>query len=97
MLLLDNSAWSRIVSAALPPDRAETVAGWMERSRLATCLPFLLEAGFSARTHAHHVSMMAQLNLFERLPLTAAAEVRALKLRIGSLRSATTAWRRSTS
>lgn len=36
MLLLDNSAWSRIVAARLPADRAGEVAGWIEERRLAT-------------------------------------------------------------
>jgi predicted nucleic acid-binding protein len=77
VLALDNSAWSRIVAVALPSDRAEVVAGWIERRRLATCLPFLLEAGFSARTHADHKAMMVEFDRFPRLALTATVEERA--------------------
>ncbi len=68
MLLLDNSAWSRIVAAKLPADRAEAVAGWIEQRQLATCLPFLLEAGYSARSAADRKTMMSDL---ERLPRVA--------------------------
>jgi predicted nucleic acid-binding protein len=65
MLLLDNSAWARLGSARLDRDRADTVAGWMGEQQLATCLPFLLEAGYSARSGAERAAMMADL---ERLP-----------------------------
>jgi len=79
VLLLDNSAWSRIVAAALPADRAGEVAGWIEGDRLATCLPFLLEAGFSARTNAGYGAMMDQFDSYPRVELTANAEERALR------------------
>lgn len=65
MLLLDNSAWARLSSQALPSARAETIAGWLVDGRLAVCLPFLLEAGYSARSGADHDTMMADLR---RLP-----------------------------
>lgn len=53
MLLLDNSAWARIVMNALDNERAAMVGDWIERNELATCLPFLLEAGYSARSATH--------------------------------------------
>lgn len=65
MLLLDNSAWARLGSDRLAHERAVIVAGWLERLELATCLPFLLEAGYSARTGPGHRTMMSDL---ERLP-----------------------------
>lgn len=61
MLLLDNSAWARLGSDRLEKDRAETVAGWMSELRLATCLPFLLEAGYSARSGGERAAMMSDL------------------------------------
>ena len=80
MLLLDNSAWSRVVADKLPSDRAEAVAVWIERRELATCLPFLLEAGFSARGRDHHREMAADFaRLFPRVELTAVAEEGALR------------------
>lgn len=65
MLLLDNSAWSRLLAGKLRGEQAEQVAEWLEERRLGICLPFLLEAGYSARSAADHQEMMARL---ERLP-----------------------------
>lgn len=65
MLLLDNSAWSRLLAGKLPGERTEQVAKWMEERRLGTCLPFLLEAGYSARSAADREEMMVRL---EQLP-----------------------------
>ena len=79
MLLLDNSAWSRVVAGELPDDRAETVAGWLEQRQLAICLPFLLEAGYSARASADYQEMMDEFDLlFPRVEIAAAMEDRAL-------------------
>jgi predicted nucleic acid-binding protein len=48
-LLLDNSAWARLADPALSDTRAGEIADALEAGRVATCLPFLLEAGYSAR------------------------------------------------
>lgn len=80
MLLLDNSAWSRLVAGKLPAAAAEEVAGWIEARELATCLPFLLEAGYSARAAADHRQMMDQFELlFPRVELSAEIEESALR------------------
>lgn len=50
----------------VPEDREEIVLDWIEAGRLGTCLPFLLEAGFSAQTAEDHRITVARL---ERLPL----------------------------
>lgn len=79
MLLLDNSAWARVVAGGLPSDRAEGVAGWLEQRQLAICLPFLLEAGYSARASADYQEMMDEFDLlFPRVEIAAAMETRAL-------------------
>jgi predicted nucleic acid-binding protein len=65
VLLLDNSAWARLCSDRLARDRAETIATWMDEGRLATSLPFLLEAGYSARSGPTRTAMMRDL---ARLP-----------------------------
>ena len=79
MLLLDNSAWSRVVAGGLPADRAEAVAGWVEQRQLVICLPFLLEAGYSARASADYREMMDEFDLlFPRVEIAAAMEERAL-------------------
>jgi predicted nucleic acid-binding protein len=79
VLLLDNSAWSRIVEGALDEERAETVAGWVEQRYLGACLPFLLEAGYSARSVADHQALMTTLDLLPRVQITPGAEGRALQ------------------
>jgi predicted nucleic acid-binding protein len=56
--LLDNSAWSRLLSGSVPEERAEMVVEQMEKRQLATCLPFLLEAGYSARSVADRNTVM---------------------------------------
>lgn len=60
-LLLDNSAWARLDQPAVPQDRAEEIAGWLEDGRLATCLPFLLEARYSARNARDHDELLDEL------------------------------------
>lgn len=67
MLLLDNSAWARLASDRLAGDRAQTVAAWMAELQLATCLPFMLEAGYSARSGVEHESMMSDLDCLPRV------------------------------
>jgi predicted nucleic acid-binding protein len=69
VLLLDNSAWSRIVSARLPADRTEELASWIDRGQLATCLPFLLEAGYSARSALDRARMMDRLGRLPRIAI----------------------------
>jgi predicted nucleic acid-binding protein len=69
--LLDNSAWSRLLSGSIPQERAEMVVEQMKRRQLATCLPFLLEAGFSARSPAERNTLMERLR---RLPHVAVDE-----------------------
>ncbi len=64
-MLIDNSAWARLASGRLDPERAEMVAAWMGDLQLAVSLPFLLEAGYSARSGHERSAMMADL---ERLP-----------------------------
>lgn len=79
MLLLDNSAWSRITSGTLLGERAATVASWIERRELATCLPFLLEAGYSARSAEDHRAKMDDLGLLPSVRLTSTIEKHALR------------------
>ncbi|HET7509158.1 MAG TPA: PIN domain-containing protein [Solirubrobacterales bacterium] len=74
MLLLDNSAWSRLLSGVVPQERRETVSEWLNQQRLAVCLPFLLEAGYSARTASDHRELMRRLEHLPRLPVDSAVE-----------------------
>jgi predicted nucleic acid-binding protein len=74
VLLLDNSAWSRIVQNLLDEQRTAEVAQWLGRKELATCLPFLLEAGYSARSATEHQAMMADFDLLPYVPITTDVE-----------------------
>jgi hypothetical protein len=65
VLLLDNSAWSQLLGGTVPKDRAEEIAELMEADEIAVCLPFLLEAGYSARSGRERALLMAD---FARLP-----------------------------
>jgi predicted nucleic acid-binding protein len=79
VLLLDNSAWARLSSDRLEKDRAETVAGWMSEQQLATCLPFLLEAGYSARSGVERAAMMLDLARLPRVAIDRDVERMALQ------------------
>ncbi|HET9591751.1 MAG TPA: PIN domain-containing protein [Solirubrobacterales bacterium] len=74
MLLLDNSAWSRLLIGDLPEDRMEAVLGWLGEGRLAVCLSFLLEAGYSARSAPDHGTLMRRLEQLPRLRVDEAVE-----------------------
>lgn len=64
-MLFDHSAWSRLIADTVPEDREEVVLDWIGEGRLGTCLPFLLEAGYSAQTAADQRTTVARL---DRLP-----------------------------
>lgn len=78
MLLLDNSAWAR---RRLPTAR-ERLATAMEAGEIAVCLPFLLEAGYSARSADDHHALLGDLSLLPRVEID--SEVEALALRTQS-------------
>jgi predicted nucleic acid-binding protein len=77
-LLLDNSAWARLVDPALDDDRVAEVADALEAGRIATCLPFLLEAGYSARSARDHDGLLAELLALPRFSIDEDVERRAL-------------------
>jgi hypothetical protein len=77
-LLLDNSAWARIDNAALPQSRAEEIATLVEQGRLATCLPFLLEAGYAARSGRDHNELLDELRALPMIGIDKRAQTRAL-------------------
>jgi predicted nucleic acid-binding protein len=77
-LLLDNSAWARLADPALSDDRVTEIADALEAGRIATCLPFLLEAGYSARTARDHHELLTELLALPRFHIDEAVEQRAL-------------------
>lgn len=60
-VLLDNSAWASLGRPTLPPERRASIADAFEAGRVFVCLPFLLEAGYSARTGAQHEQIFGEL------------------------------------
>jgi predicted nucleic acid-binding protein len=79
VLLLDNSAWARIVEGVLNDERVETVAEWFKRREIVVCLPFLLEAGYSARSAADRKPMMARFDTLPRVAIDGEVERIALQ------------------
>ncbi len=77
-LLLDNSAWARLDHASLPQDRADEIADLLEQGRIATCLPFLLEAGYSARSGPDHAALIDELLGLPQIHISDRVEARAL-------------------
>jgi hypothetical protein len=77
-LLLDNSAWARLGDASLPLERAEEIAIALEDGRVAACLPFLLEAGYSARSAADHGELIEELLALPSIGLDEEIERRAI-------------------
>ncbi len=77
-LLLDNSAWARLGEASLPDGRAEEIAVALEGGRIATCLPFLLEAGYSARSAGDHDELIEELLALPHISMDEGVERRAI-------------------
>lgn len=78
MLLLDNSAWARLDSAALDAERRAEVATMIQAGDLAVCTPFLLEAGWSAQSLTHHDELLADLLALPRFKIDSTVEGAAL-------------------
>lgn len=77
VLLLDNSAWSHLNSDRLDASRNAQVDAWMRQRKIAICLPFLLEAGYSARSAEDHDAVMAGFGQLPHVPITPSIERRA--------------------
>ena len=63
---------------ALTRDRVEWVAQAFARGRVCVCLPFLLEAGYSARDAADHDRLLTSLLDLPRVAIDAQVEDRAV-------------------
>ena len=77
-VLLDNSAWARLDDVSLPQARADEVADMIEQCRIGVCLPFLLEAGYSARSGTDHGALMDELLGLPQFHIDERVEERAL-------------------
>jgi predicted nucleic acid-binding protein len=74
VLLLDNSAWARLMQGAVAVDRAAEIRGLVERGEIGVCLPFMLEAGYSARSAADRKEIMARLERFPHVTIDSEVE-----------------------
>lgn len=68
------SAWARLESAEMHPDGLRQVATAIVERRLVASLPFLPEAGYSARSGNDHDRLMTQLGALPSAAVDAEAE-----------------------
>ncbi|HUY74476.1 MAG TPA: PIN domain-containing protein [Candidatus Dormibacteraeota bacterium] len=59
--LIDNSAWARLGRRRLRKSRIDEVAAAIESGQVVACLPFVLEAGYSAQSAQDHRDLIAEL------------------------------------
>jgi predicted nucleic acid-binding protein len=78
-MLLDNSAWSRLTARKLDQDRLREIATAAANGLIHVCLPFLLEAGYSARNAHDHDDLVDELLALPRVWVTERVEERALQ------------------
>jgi predicted nucleic acid-binding protein len=77
-LLIDSSAWGRMGNDDLPDSRADELVDDFVEGRLAVCLPFLLEAGISARNGDEHEALIDELAGLPRFSIDTEVERRAV-------------------
>jgi predicted nucleic acid-binding protein len=76
--LLDNSAWSRRADPSLPLEFRAGLADDLEAGLLVVSLPFLMEAGYSARDAAERDRLFELSGTLELVGLDQKAEERSL-------------------
>lgn len=67
-LVLDNSAWARIVSGQLPDPARERWELAVDADEIVVCDPFRLEALSSTRTAKDYAALSTELDGFLRAP-----------------------------
>src|SRR4051794_20049207 len=77
-LLFDASAWVRSNDEAIDDLRADQMAQYWESGGLAVCLPFLLEAGYTAQSARDHGELLEELLSLPLLGIDEAVERRAI-------------------
>lgn len=77
-LLIDNSAWARLAQPGLSERRADEIATQWEAGGIAVCLPFLLEAGYSARSAREHGEVLERLRALPYAAIHEEVEQRAI-------------------
>jgi predicted nucleic acid-binding protein len=78
-MLLDNSAWARLADPSLSGERVSEIADALESGHIAVCVPFLLEAGYSARNSDEHQQLLAELLALPRVHIDEHVELRAIE------------------
>ncbi len=78
--LVDNSAWSRFSSAAVPEPRRIEIARAVDGREVWTSPIFELEAGFSAHDAERHALMMRDFARLPHAPIDREAGRRAIAL-----------------
>jgi predicted nucleic acid-binding protein len=77
-LLLDNSAWARVVDGRLVEPHRKTFEAALTAGQLWTCPPSLLELRYSAIDGEEFDAVCDELDALPHAPLTAQAAARAL-------------------
>ncbi len=77
-LLLDNSAWARLLDGRLAGPPRETFEAALTAGQLWTCPPALLEMRYSARDTQGFALTAGRLDALLHAPLSAAAAAQAL-------------------
>ena len=73
---------------SLPASRAREIDRAFIADEVVACLPFLLEAGYSARSAADHATILRYLGRLRRAPIDSEVEERALVAQAELARSA---------
>jgi predicted nucleic acid-binding protein len=79
VLLIDNSVWSLLLAGTMPRVRLNAVVEMLDSEEIATCLPFLLEAGYSAQSAVDHEQSLSRLGTLPAVPIDADVEATARK------------------
>jgi predicted nucleic acid-binding protein len=77
--LIDNSAWSRLLAGTVPRARVNAVVEMLDAEEIFTCLPFLLEAGYTSRSAADHEQSIDRLGTLPYMSIDADVEATARK------------------
>jgi predicted nucleic acid-binding protein len=79
VLLIDNSAWVRLGDPALTDELVLELGAAIEDGAIAVSLPFILEAGYSARSGREHDELIGELSALPHLAIDEAVEERAVE------------------
>jgi hypothetical protein len=77
-LLVDSSAWARMWRDDLLDSLEDEIAEHFAVGRLAVCLPFLLETGYTARNGDEHATMIEEFAALPTFSIDAEVEQRAV-------------------